>query len=101
MRRHLPALLAFLIPACATLRPAAAEGRRRPRRPRSAAPRRLAPQYNLTGYPPAVRDGYIDGCEIGEEVELRPQGREAHGGRPAVLDGLERRLRDLRQEIAV
>jgi hypothetical protein len=21
------------------------------------------PTYNLTGYPPAVRDGYIDGCE--------------------------------------
>src|SRR5512142_1993526 len=27
---------------------------------RTAAPR---PTYNLTGYPPAVRDGYIDGCE--------------------------------------
>ena len=21
------------------------------------------PTYNLTGYPPAVREGYIDGCE--------------------------------------
>ena len=21
------------------------------------------PKYNLAGYPPAVRDGYIDGCE--------------------------------------
>lgn len=27
---------------------------------RTTAPR---PTYNLTGYPPAVRDGYIDGCE--------------------------------------
>jgi hypothetical protein len=27
---------------------------------RQAAPK---PTYNLTGYPPAVRDGYIDGCE--------------------------------------
>jgi hypothetical protein len=27
---------------------------------RAAAAR---PTYNLTGYPPAVRDGYIDGCE--------------------------------------
>ena len=27
---------------------------------RAAAPR---PTYNLAGYPPAVRDGYIDGCE--------------------------------------
>jgi hypothetical protein len=27
---------------------------------RTEAPR---PTYNLAGYPPAVRDGYIDGCE--------------------------------------
>src|SRR3954452_20135567 len=27
---------------------------------RTAAPK---PTYNLTGYPPAVRDGYVDGCE--------------------------------------
>ena len=27
---------------------------------RQQAPR---PTYNLSGYPPAVRDGYIDGCE--------------------------------------
>ncbi|WP_246212090.1 hypothetical protein [Usitatibacter palustris] len=27
---------------------------------RTEAPR---PAYNLAGYPPAVRDGYIDGCE--------------------------------------
>ena len=27
---------------------------------RQQAPR---PEYNLAGYPPAVREGYIDGCE--------------------------------------
>ena len=27
---------------------------------RTEAPK---PTYNLAGYPPAVRDGYIDGCE--------------------------------------
>lgn len=34
--------------------------------PKEAAERRIKasrPAYNLTGYPPAVRDGYIDGCE--------------------------------------
>ncbi len=34
--------------------------------PKEAAERRTKaspPTYNLTGYPPAVRDGYIDGCE--------------------------------------
>jgi len=27
------------------------------------------PTYNLTGYPPAVRDGYIDGCESAKHSE--------------------------------
>ena len=28
------------------------------------------PAYNLTGYPPAVRDGYIDGCESAKHTEF-------------------------------
>jgi hypothetical protein len=32
--------------------------------PRTEAPR---PKYNLAGYPPAFRDGYIDGCETAKE----------------------------------
>ena len=31
------------------------------------------PAYNLTGYPPAVRDGYIDGCESAKHT---PYGRK-------------------------
>jgi hypothetical protein len=27
------------------------------------------PTYNLTGYPPAVRDGYVDGCESAKKSE--------------------------------
>ena len=37
-----------------------------PEAPAQAVQRRQSasrPAYNLTGYPPAVRDGYIDGCE--------------------------------------
>jgi hypothetical protein len=44
----------------------AAEGETR----RSQAAR---PTYNLTGYPPAVRDGYIDGCETAKRT---PFGRK-------------------------
>jgi hypothetical protein len=51
----------------------------RPWRRRPASPRRRAaaqarraqasrPTYNLTGYPPAVRDGYIDGCESAKQA---------------------------------
>ena len=28
------------------------------------------PTYNLTGYPPAVREGYIDGCESAKNTSL-------------------------------
>jgi|SRR4051812_4527464 hypothetical protein len=37
-----------------------------PETPAAAAERRTSaakPTYNLAGYPPAVREGYIDGCE--------------------------------------
>ena len=27
------------------------------------------PAYNLAGYPPAVRDGYIDGCETAKHSQ--------------------------------
>ena len=27
------------------------------------------PTYNLTGYPPAVREGYIDGCESAKKSD--------------------------------
>jgi len=61
MRRLAP-VFALALAACGALpppkpveeTPAQAQDRR------ARAPR---PQYNLAGYPPAVRDGYIDGCE--------------------------------------
>ena len=28
------------------------------------------PRYNLAGYPPAVREGYIDGCESAKNTSL-------------------------------
>ena len=44
----------------------------RPESPVQALERRTKasrPTYNLTGYPPAVRDGYIDGCETAKRSE--------------------------------
>ncbi len=64
MRRLAPAL-ALIAAACASVpskpveeTPAQAQERR------AKAPR---PQYNLSGYPPATRDGYIDGCETAKK----------------------------------
>ena len=34
------------------------------------------PSYNLAGYPPAVRDGYIDGCE---SAKATPHARKDAG----------------------
>ncbi len=43
-----------------------------PEAPAAAAERRQKaskPTYNLAGYPPAVREGYIDGCESAKKSE--------------------------------
>jgi len=55
-------VLAGVAAGCATTRPipTAHEAPAVAAERRAAAPK---PTYNLTGYPPAVRDGYIDGCE--------------------------------------
>ena len=66
LRFHAPLAVAFVLVAagCATVRPAAIptqpESAKQAQERRSHAAR---PTYNLAGYPPAVRDGYIDGCE--------------------------------------
>src|SRR2546423_9386085 len=71
MRRHLPGLAVIGLAGCAVVPPAPppvprvespAEGQAR----RAQASR---PAYNLTGYPPAVRDGYIDGCESAKRTQ--------------------------------
>jgi hypothetical protein len=62
MPRFAASLLALVLGACAAPGPVAPKeetpsqaGERRTQAPR--------PAYNLSGYPPAARDGYIDGCE--------------------------------------
>src|SRR5438046_9405004 len=65
MRRHAARLLPLML-AAACAAPAIAPPPEKPEAPKAAQERRekaARPTYNLTGYPPAVRDGYIDGCE--------------------------------------
>jgi hypothetical protein len=68
MRRHLPLILTFLAAGCAGVPPAP-----QAETPREASERRARaapPTYNLTGYPPAVRDGYVDGCESAKRSQF-------------------------------
>jgi len=60
------ALLVFLAASGCATHPVQVAPPDKPETPVQAQERRQAaprPTYNLTGYPPAVRDGYIDGCE--------------------------------------
>ncbi|MBC8022981.1 MAG: hypothetical protein H7Y14_07670, partial [Burkholderiales bacterium] len=44
----------------------------KPEPPAAARERReqaSRPTYNLSGYPPAVREGYIDGCESAKKTQ--------------------------------
>jgi len=71
MRRHAPVLLLLLAAGCATappprVIPTAPESTAQGEARRAQAAR---PTYNLTGYPPAVRDGYIDGCESAKRTQ--------------------------------
>ena len=65
--RRLPLAAALVILAGCAARPVASPPvTAAPESPEQAQQRReqaSRPAYNLAGYPPAVREGYIDGCE--------------------------------------
>lgn len=70
--RRVAVLLPILLAAgCATVRPSPPPDR--PETPVQAQERRTKaarPAYNLAGYPPAVREGYIDGCESAKRTSF-------------------------------
>lgn len=69
MRRHASCLLTLLVAGCAALAPAPVP--EEAETPKQAIERRAQaapPTYNLTGYPPAAREGYIDGCESAKKT---------------------------------
>ncbi|HUP96739.1 MAG TPA: hypothetical protein VM073_02295 [Usitatibacter sp.] len=71
-RRLLLLAPAILAAACA-VRPVQTVPPDKPESPAQAQERRTKaarPTYNLAGYPPAVRDGYIDGCESAKKSEF-------------------------------
>ena len=77
IRRLAPAAILLVLAAgCATRPVAPPPVSTVPESPAQAQERRQQasrPTYNLAGYPPAVREGYIDGCETAKGT---PYGRK-------------------------
>lgn len=62
----------------------------RPESAAQAAERRAKasrPTYNLAGYPPAVRDGYIDGCESAKGTAYARKDAQRFSGEPQYAMG--------------
>jgi hypothetical protein len=81
MGRHALFALTLLAAGCAAVPPAP----ERPETAQQATARRAQasrPTYNLTGYPPAVREGYIDGCESAKRTEYARKDAQRMSGDP-------------------
>jgi hypothetical protein len=81
MRRHAHLILALAAAGCGALPPTPDI----PETPVEASARRAKatkPAYNLTGYPPAVRDGYIDGCESAKGTSFARKDAKRMGADP-------------------
>ena len=82
-------LLVFLAGGCVVVPPPPPLPER-PETPAQAIERRsraAPPAYNLTGYPPAVRDGYIDGCETAKRSEYARKDAKRMGADPQYAMG--------------
>ena len=63
MRRLAYVLLVFLVAGCAARGPVVRDRAESPAQAEQRRAEASRPKYNLAGYPPAAREGYIDGCE--------------------------------------
>ncbi len=57
-------ILCSIIMGCASTDPV----KRQRSKPSEPLPPSTRPTYNLAGYPPAFKDGYIDGCETAKKT---------------------------------
>jgi hypothetical protein len=63
--RLITAIILYLIlTGCASIK----SGQGQSSKPSGPLPPSTRPTYNLAGYPPAFKDGYIDGCETAKKT---------------------------------
>ncbi|MDH5480751.1 MAG: hypothetical protein OEX11_08330 [Nitrosomonas sp.] len=69
----------FMLVSCAAIGPTEyspeTESSERPPVP---LPRSTRPAYNLSGFPQATREGYIDGCEMAKQTEFGARDEERY-----------------------
>ncbi|HET9576303.1 MAG TPA: hypothetical protein VFP44_00655 [Usitatibacter sp.] len=92
IRRLLAAAVVLVLAGCAGVRPAPEVTKvpDRPETPKQAQERRgqaARPAYNLAGYPPAVKDGYIDGCESAKRTRFARRDAKRMGDDPQYAMG--------------
>ena len=63
IRGHALLAVALLAGGCAVMAPET------PQQAHEKRVKATRPAYNLAGYPPAVREGYIDGCETAKHSQ--------------------------------
>lgn len=51
-----------------------------PQRPAGPLPPSTRPTYNLSGYPPATKEGYIDGCETAKKTRYGYKDEQRYRG---------------------
>ncbi len=88
MRSSIAFAIALLAAGCA-VRPIAPPPDQPESATAAAARRAQAPKpaYNLAGYPPAARDGYIDGCESAKRSRYARKDAKRMGDDPQYATG--------------
>ena len=76
--RPIPAILLIaVVSGCASTGPSTGPSAAPNQRPAGPPPATARPVYNLAGYSPAFKDGYIDGCETAKKTPTASRTRAA------------------------
>jgi hypothetical protein len=87
MRRQLSTACLLVAAGCAALPEPIPQASETPAEASARRAKASRPAYNLSGYPPSVRDGYIDGCESAKRSEYARKDARRMSGDPQYAMG--------------